>query len=135
MKTHMSRAGWLLVLTFALAGCEDEAYAALGKAGAAGIDDLDQYKADSDLASLQSDPRWQAMLDRVAARAKAIRDCWTSPAMQTPFTPNLTDDEKIGGLSKIWSEAKFNFIHFDKVPGLDWDALYMATLAKVRATT
>ena len=113
---------------FALAGRKDDAFAALEQAGAAGLDDLDQYKADSDLASLHSDPRWQAMLDRVAARAKAIRDFWTSPAMQTPFTPNLTDDEKIGGHSNIWSAAKFNFIHFAQVPGLDGDALYLATL-------
>ncbi len=121
--------------SFALAGRKDEAFSALEQAGAEGLDDVDQYKGDADFASLHSDPRWQALLDRVAARAKAIRDFWTSPAMQTPFAPNLTDDEKIAGLSKLWSEAKFNFIHFEKVPGLDWDALYVATLAKVRATT
>lgn len=120
---------------FALAGRKDDAFAALEQAGAAGLDDVDQLKGDSDFALLHSDPRWQALLDRMASRAKAVRDFWTSPAMQTPFAPNLTDDEKIAGLSKLWSEAKFNFIHFDKVSGLDWDALYLATLAKVRATT
>ncbi|MBK6316127.1 MAG: hypothetical protein IPF53_18005 [Blastocatellia bacterium] len=120
---------------FALAGRKDDAFAALEQAGAAGLDEVDQYKADSDFASLHSDQRWQPMLDRVAERARAVRDFWTSPAMQTPFAANLTDDEKIAGLSKLWSEAKFNFIHFDKVPGLDWDAHYLATLARVRATT
>lgn len=121
--------------SLALAGRRDDAFSALERAGAAGLDDVDQFKADSDLASLHSDPRWQPMLDRIAERARAIRDFWTSPAMQTPFTANLTDDEKIAGLSKVWSEAKFNFIHFDKIPGVDWDALYLKTLSKVRATT
>lgn len=120
---------------YALAGRTDEAFAALEKAGEAGLDDVDQFKGDSDLAALHADPRWQPLLDRVAARAKAIRDFWTSPAMQTPYAANLSEDEKIAGLSKLWSEAKFNFIHFDKIQGLDWDALYLATLAKVRATT
>lgn len=120
---------------FALAGRKDESFAALDQASVAGLDQVDQYKADSDLQSLHSDPRWPAMLDRIAARVKARRDFWTSPAMQTPFARDLSEDEKVAGLSKLWSEAKFNFIYFDKVPGLDWDALYMETLPRVRATT
>lgn len=55
--------------------------------------------------------------------------------MQTPFKENLSDDEKVAGLSKLWAEAKFNFIYFDKVPALNWDATHMEYLPKVRATT
>ena len=30
-------------------------------------------------------------------------------------------EQKIGGLMTVWSEAKFNFPFFDRIPGIDWD--------------
>lgn len=59
---------------------------------------------------------------------------WSSPALSTPYSENISDDEKIAGLSKFWSEVKYNFANFDLVPNLDWDALYLAYLPKVRQT-
>jgi C-terminal processing protease CtpA/Prc len=121
--------------SFALAGKTDEAFAALDRGVAAGLDDVEQVTADADLTSLRGDARWQPLLDRMAASAKVQRDFWNSPSLQAPYAPNLGEDEKIAGLSKLWSEAKFNFVYFDKLPGLDWDALYLSYLPKVRATS
>ena len=45
----------------------------------------------------------------------------------------LSDEEKIFGLSKCWSEAKYNFVYFDKL-AFDWDSLYQATIPIVLAT-
>ena len=45
----------------------------------------------------------------------------------------LSDAEKIVGLSKCWSEAKYNFVYFDKL-NFDWDSLYQATIPIVLAT-
>lgn len=45
----------------------------------------------------------------------------------------LSDIEKIVGLSKCWSEVKYNFVYFDKL-SFDWDSLYQATLPVVLAT-
>jgi carboxyl-terminal processing protease len=59
---------------------------------------------------------------------------WSSKALETPYRENLSDDEKVAGLSKFWAEVRFNFANFDLVPGLDWDALYLAYLPKVRQT-
>lgn len=59
---------------------------------------------------------------------------WESPAMKTPFKPNISDEEKIAGLSKFWSEAKYNFINFHLVPDLDWDKTYLEFIPKVLAT-
>lgn len=59
---------------------------------------------------------------------------WNSPAMKTPYKPNISDDEKIAGLSKFWSEAKYNFINFPLVPDLDWDKTYIEFIPKVLAT-
>lgn len=62
------------------------------------------------------------------------KNFWESPAMNTPFKPNLTNEEKIAGLSKFWSEAKYNFINFHLLPGLDWDKTYLEFIPKVLAT-
>ena len=47
----------------------------------------------------------------------------------------LNQDERIAGLSKCWSEARYNFANFDLVPSLDWDSLYQSFIPKVMATT
>jgi hypothetical protein len=58
-----------------------------------------------------------------AAVAQDKRD-----AFRTPFRENLSEDEKAAGLSRFWSEVRYNFANFDLVPGLDWDALYLEYL-------
>ena len=62
------------------------------------------------------------------------KNFWESSALKTPYQPNLTDEEKIAGLSKFWSEAKYNFINFPLVPDLDWDKTYLEFIPKVLAT-
>ena len=61
------------------------------------------------------------------------KDFWESPAMKTPFKPDLSVEEKIAGLSKFWSEAKYNFINFHLVSNLDWDKTYLEFIPKVLA--
>jgi carboxyl-terminal processing protease len=55
------------------------------------------------------------------------------PAIATAYKPVLTDAEKVAGLSKLWSEARFNFPVFSRVPGVDWDELYAEYLPQVIA--
>src|SRR5690606_7703088 len=57
-----------------------------------------------------------------------------SPALSSPYRENLSEDEKIAGLSKFWSEVKYNFVYVEKLKELDWDRLYLEYLPKVRAT-
>lgn len=120
---------------FALGGNTDQAWSALERAIGAGFEDLPGLVQERDLESLHEDARWRTLLDRIERSVSVRRDFWDSPAMRTPFAENLSDDEKIAGLSKLWAEAKFNFVHFDKVPTLNWDRVYMEHLPKVRATT
>jgi carboxyl-terminal processing protease len=54
-------------------------------------------------------------------------------ASATPV--HLTPEQKLTGLSKCWSEAKYNFANFDLVPQLNWDSLYTAYIPKVMAAT
>jgi carboxyl-terminal processing protease len=59
---------------------------------------------------------------------------WNSTVWQTPYAENISDQEKLAGLALVWSEAKYNFAFFDKVPQLDWDSLYVSYLPKVTQT-
>jgi len=47
---------------------------------------------------------------------------------------DLSDGDKLFGLSLIWQEANYNFAFFDQVPDLDWDSAYRAFMPRVLAT-
>lgn len=117
----------------ALAGKSDAALDLLSRSVAAGFANPAQIGADPDLKSLAGSPRL-AEIVATAEAAKAKRErFWSSPAITAPYSERLSEDERIAGLSRAWAEAKFNFVHFDKVPDLDWDALYLSYLPRVRA--
>lgn len=71
--------------------------------------------------------------DKEAAKAFDAR-LFASPALATPYRDNISDDEKVAGLSKFWSEVKYNFVYVERLKALDWDKLYLEYLPKVRAT-
>jgi C-terminal processing protease CtpA/Prc len=91
---------------------------------------VDQLRNDPDLASLHADPDFQAFIAKMARQAAVWKD---DPAIASPYKPELTEDEKIAGLSKIWSEAHFNFPFFGRLPDTDWDRLYLDYLPQVRS--
>jgi C-terminal processing protease CtpA/Prc len=43
----------------------------------------------------------------------------------------ISQEDRIAGLTMIWSEAKYNFANFDLVPRLDWDGEYRKFLSRV----
>ncbi|GAA6153609.1 S41 family peptidase [Pseudoteredinibacter isoporae] len=47
---------------------------------------------------------------------------------------NLSDEDKLYGLSLFWKEASYNFAFFDQVPGLDFDNAYKHSISRVLAT-
>jgi len=59
---------------------------------------------------------------------------WETEALAGPYKENISEDEKIAGLSKLWSEVKYNFVDTATLEKLDWDKLYLETLPRVRAT-
>jgi carboxyl-terminal processing protease len=85
----------------------------------------------SALTAARQEPAIKPMLDKAAA----LSNIFDSPALATPYQPNLPTAEKVAGLSKLWEEAKYNFAYFDHLPGFDWDKLYLDYLSKVQATT
>ena len=121
--------------SFALAGQKEAAFDHLRLALALGWTNADHLRRDSDLDSLHDDPRWADVVASAEARASLAERFWAGSAFDTPFREDLAADEKLAGLSMIWSEAKYNFVNFDLVPDLDWDSLYVATIPEVLATT
>jgi carboxyl-terminal processing protease len=59
---------------------------------------------------------------------------WESGSLKTPYRENLPNAEKVAGLSKLWSEVKYNFVYVDKLLSLDWDKHYLDYIPKVLAT-
>lgn len=125
----------------ALAGKTDEAFDYLKQAIERGYANVEQIKTDSDLISLHSDGRWQALIG-IAATKRAEQQklfwnqktFWDNPVLNTAYKVNLSEDEKVAGISKFWSEVKYNFANFDLVPNLNWDAVYLEYLAKAKTT-
>lgn len=85
---------------------------------------------DPDLAAVRQDPIIQPLL----VQARTLDNVFNSQALDTPYQPNLSDAEKVAGLSKMWEIAKYNFAYFDHLPGFDWDKIYLDYLPKVQAT-
>ncbi len=63
---------------------------------------------------------------------KLRNSLWKNLALQTPFQNELSEDEKIAGLSLLWSQAKYNFVYLDRLT-VDWNQTYFDFLPKVRA--
>ncbi|GAA4462811.1 S41 family peptidase [Nibrella saemangeumensis] len=59
---------------------------------------------------------------------------FNSPAWAVPYRDTLSREQRLAGLAQVWSETKYNFAYFDKVPHLDWDSLYIAYIPKVLKT-
>lgn len=97
---------------------------------------LDRRDADDDpdLRSLHKDPRWQQLIDRMDKLAAQQDTQWNNAAFAAPGTVDLTDGDKMAGLSELWAQAKFDFANFWHVPSLDWDKTYRDFIPKVLAT-
>ncbi len=120
--------------SFALAGKKREAFECLGMAVRRGMSNADHLVKDEDLTSLHGDPQWQPLMEACRASRKVEQQLWDSKAFETPYRDNLSDDEKVAGLSKLWFEIKINFVNFGLVPEVKWDALYLEYLPRVRQT-
>lgn len=120
---------------YALGGHKEQAMRTLQRALANGFFNATLAGKDSDLASLHGDPRWPALLEQMKQKEVLEARLFNSAALRSPYRDDLPEDEKVAGLSKFWSEVKYNFVYTDRLKELDWDKLYLETLPKVRATT
>ena len=70
------------------------------------------------------------VIDKIQANNRILN----GTSLDTKFQYNISAAEKVAGLSKFWSEAKYNFAYFENVPNLDWDKLYLEYIPKVQNT-
>jgi C-terminal processing protease CtpA/Prc len=118
----------------ARAGKKREAFEYLALALRRGYANADNLIGDTDLAGLHDDPQWQPLVEACRKARQAHERFWDGKGFATPYSDNLSDDAKVAGLSKLWLEVKMNFANFQQVPDLDWDALYLEYLPRVRQT-
>jgi carboxyl-terminal processing protease len=118
----------------ALGGDNDKALAELRQAIDAGYLDADGAAADKSFDALRGDARFQALLVQLRQKHELESKLYDSDALASPYIENLSEDEKVAGLSKFWSEVKYNFVYVDTLKAIDWDRLYLDYLPKVRAT-
>ena len=132
MDWHWNAAMYQLASDEALAGRKEKAMTVLIAAQTRGGSvPAEQLASDTNLASLHGDPRFIPLVEEARNRERL----WArEPGQSLPFAPNLSDDAKIAGLSTVWSEARFNFAFFDRLPDLDWHQTYLDFLPKVRAS-
>jgi C-terminal processing protease CtpA/Prc len=126
---------------FSLAGNKSLALTYLRKAVRDGFDRAKVMLEDSDLDALHNETEWSSLVKMVQdnEQKKGIQDnlffnqpgFWDSKYLHTPYQKNISQNEKVAGLSKFWSEAKYNFVNFDLVPEVNIDSLYIEYLPKV----
>ncbi len=119
--------------SYALGGDKEKAFEYLDQAIDHGFGNVENLKGDSDLTSLREDPRWATVVTKAEKKAKFLDAIWNTPSLNTPYKDDLSEEEKIAGLSKFWSEVRYNFAYYDQLPALDWDGLYLQYIPKVRA--
>ncbi|KQC00818.1 S41 family peptidase [Pedobacter sp. Hv1] len=74
-------------------------------------------------------PKFITLTEKYKARAAL----WKGDIFKTPYKPNLSDEEKVAGLSQLWAQAKYNFVYLDRLT-TDWNKTYLAYLPLVKAT-
>ncbi|WP_316752709.1 S41 family peptidase [Pedobacter gandavensis] len=144
-KGQAETSNYNMACYFALSGDHAFAFSCLKKAiSNDDFSNITGIEKDTDLLSLHNDPEWKVILQDVKNNALKKEKLdktfinqagfWDSKALKTPYQENISADEKVAGLSKFWSEAKYNFVNFDLVPDLNFDSLYLAYLPKVKST-
>jgi hypothetical protein len=84
---------------------------------------------DSAFNSTRSDSSFKELV----ASMKQSESLWEGYDFKTPYREDLPLSEKMAGLSLLWSQAKYNFVHFDHA-GVDWNKLYLHYLTLVPQT-
>ncbi len=133
LNATINDAAYNAACAYALLGKPDQAFTWLEKAMQAGYLDVAHTKQDSDLNSLHSDSRWAALIAKMSEKNKYQARLWNSEVWATPYQTQLSEAQRLAGLSKFWSEVKYNFVYTKTLRDLDWDAVYLRYIPKVKA--
>jgi len=113
---------------YALIGNKNSALDYLEKAVQFGYANFQHIEKDNDLKVIRNNERFI----KLVAKLKKEQSLWENEFLNTPYAINISDEEKIAGLSKLWSEIQYNFVHFDIIDDINLDSLSVSFLPKVR---
>ncbi|MGD8628739.1 MAG: hypothetical protein PVH52_06625, partial [bacterium] len=119
-----------LACGYALLGHRDRALKHLREAIKAGFTNVGHLETDPDLDGIRTMPGFIDILQKL----RAFGGLWESDILDTPYREDLSPEEKIAGLSKLWAEVKYNFADFERLPEVGWDSLYVEYLTEVPKT-
>lgn len=119
-----------LACNYSLIGNKKKALDYLEESILHGYANFKHLQEDSDFDLIRENPKFKNLIRKL----KQEQSLWENDFMNTPYRENISETEKIAGLSKLWSEIKFNFINFDLVPEINIDSLYLAYLPKIQET-
>lgn len=130
LKAKSSDVYYDLIIAYLLGGRNDEALNTFEKYCEEGSYAwISDFEKDPIYAPIRSNARFIAIIKILKDR----EDLWTDNALSTPFEATLTYPQRVAGLSLLWSQAKYNFVHFDHA-GIDWDKTYLKYLALLQAS-
>lgn len=86
------------------------------------------------LTSRLADQHQQTVSNAVSDRKAQQNRRWGDSAFDTPNASDLSDADKVAGLSELWAQAKFGFANFWHVPQLNWDQTFRDFIPKVLST-
>ncbi|WP_162847182.1 S41 family peptidase [Mucilaginibacter gracilis] len=115
---------------YAIAGMNEQALTALEKrCGEGAFYGIDELEKDTIYKSLRTNARFV----KVLAVLKNRMLLWKDNSLKTAYNANLSYEEKVAGLSLLWSNAKYNFANFDHA-AIDWDKTYLDYLSLIKST-
>ena len=116
---------------YALLGKKDSALNALDRMYINGTSSntVETLDKEPTLDAIKKEPRYLVLIKKL----KEEGALWNNTALKTPYKANLSDAEKVAGLSLLWSQAKYNFVNFDHLD-IDWTQTYLDYLPKVQDT-
>jgi len=131
LKGRKSDVYYDMILCYTLSKQYDKALDIFDKMGDEGnYYRIEFYETDSLFIPMRSNPRFQSALSKLKFR----QALWKDESLKTPYKDNLSDAEKVAGLSLLWSQAKYNFVNFDHA-AIDWDKTYLDYLPLVKNTS
>lgn len=120
-----------LACGYALLGQKDSALSALDRMyiNGSSSNTVEILENEPTLDAIKKEPRYLALIKKLNEEGSL----WKNTALKTPYKANLSDAEKVAGLSLLWSQAKYNFVNFDHLD-IDWNQTYLDYIPKVQAT-
>ena len=134
-KIEEAERDWVNILyalscNYSLLNENEKSLTYLEQAVETGFADYEHLQNDKDLDNIRNDRRFKAIIDKL----EKYYHFWENPVFSTPYRENISENEKIAGLSKLWSEIKYNFVNFELVPDVNWDSLYVAYIPIIKKT-